>query len=78
MAMIILGSGSTLNGEGSDVVEVTVAADCATGAGPRDHSYYILEAMPDFSIHISHNDWFDEYNYRLSMEDKHTTGYLIF
>ena len=37
MAMIVSGSGSTLNGEGSEVVEVTMAADHATGAEPRDH-----------------------------------------
>ena len=27
-----------------------------------------------FVIHRSHHVWFDEYNSRLSIEDKHTTG----
>ena len=35
----------------------------------RDHS---------FSIRGSHYSWFDEYNYHISMEDKHTPGSLPF
>ena len=27
-----------------------------------------------FVIHISHHDWFDKHNYRLSIEYNHTTG----
>ena len=30
-----------------------------------------------FIIHRDHNVWFDEYNYRLFIEDKYTPGYLI-
>ena len=30
-----------------------------------------------FIIHRYHNVWFDEYNYCLSIEDKHTPGPLI-
>ena len=30
-----------------------------------------------FVIHISHHVWFDEYNYRLSIEYNHTPGYLL-
>ena len=30
-----------------------------------------------FVIHRSNYVWSDEYNYRLSIEDKHTTGYLL-
>ena len=30
-----------------------------------------------FFIHRSHHVWFDEYNYRLSIEDKHNPGCLI-
>ena len=30
-----------------------------------------------YYIHISHHDWFDKYNYRLSIEDKHTPRYLL-
>ena len=30
-----------------------------------------------FVIHISHNAWFDEYNSFISIEDKHTPGYLL-
>ena len=30
-----------------------------------------------FVIHIHHHVWFDGYNSRLSIEDKHTPGYLI-
>ena len=30
-----------------------------------------------FFIHIYHYVWFDEYTYRLSIEDKHTPGYLL-
>ena len=39
----------------------------------------ILYWKPDqpFVIHISHHVWFDEYNYRLSIEDKHTLCYLL-
>ena len=37
--------------------------------------YWNLDQI--FVIHISHHVWFDEYNYRLSIEDKHTPGYLL-
>ena len=39
----------------------------------------IIYWKPDqpFIIHISHNVWFDEYNYRLSIEDKNTPGSLL-
>ena len=30
-----------------------------------------------FVIHRSHHAWFDEYNYHLSIEDKHTPGSLL-
>ena len=30
-----------------------------------------------FFIHRAHHIWFDEYNYRLSKEYKHTTGSLL-
>ena len=30
-----------------------------------------------FIIHIAHHVWFDEYNYRLSIEDNHTPGSFI-
>ena len=30
-----------------------------------------------FIIHIAHHVWFDEYNYCLSIEDKHTPGSLL-
>ena len=28
-----------------------------------------------FFIHIAYNVWFDEYNYCIYIEDKHTTGF---
>ena len=31
----------------------------------------------DFFIHRTHHVWFDEYNSRLSIEDKHATGSLL-
>ena len=39
----------------------------------------ILYWKPDqpFIIHRAHHVWFDEYIYRLSIEDKHTPGSLI-
>ena len=39
----------------------------------------IIYRNPDqpFVIHISHHFWFDEYNCCLSIEDKHTPGYLL-
>ena len=39
----------------------------------------ILYCKPDqpFIIHRAHHIWFDEYNYRLSIEDKHTPGSYI-
>ena len=39
----------------------------------------ILYWKPDqtFIIHRAHHVWFDEYNSRLSIEDKHTTGSLL-
>ena len=40
MAMIVSGSGSTLIGQCSEVLEVTVAADRATGAEPQDQTVY--------------------------------------
>ena len=36
-----------------------------------------MEVIPDFFIHRSHHVWFDEYNYCLSIEDKHTPGSLL-
>ena len=40
-------------------------------------SYYLPEIRSYFYIHIEHDHWFDEYNYHISKEDKHTTGSLI-
>ena len=39
----------------------------------------IIYWNPDqtFVIHRSHNIWFNEYNYCLSIEDKHTTSSLL-
>ena len=39
----------------------------------------IIYWNPDqpFVIHIANNVWFDEYNYRLSIEYNHTPGYLL-
>ena len=39
----------------------------------------ILYCKPDqpFVIHRSHHVWFYEYTYRLSIEDKYTTGSLL-
>ena len=39
----------------------------------------IIYLKPDqpFVIHRSHHVWFDEYNARLSIEDKHTPGSLL-
>ena len=39
----------------------------------------IIYWKPDqtFIIHKAHNIWFDAYNYRLSIEDKHTPGSLL-
>ena len=39
----------------------------------------ILYWKPDqpFIVHRAHHVWFDEYNYRFSIEDKHTTGSLL-
>ena len=39
----------------------------------------ILYWKPDqpFIIHRAHHVWFDEYNSRISIEDKHTTGFLL-
>ena len=39
----------------------------------------ILYWKPDqpFIIHRAHHIWFDEYNSRLSIEDKHTPGSLL-
>ena len=39
----------------------------------------IIYWKPDqtFVIHRDHHVWFDEYNSRLSREDKHTPGYLL-
>ena len=30
-----------------------------------------------FVFHRAHNIWFDEYNFSLSIEDKHTPGSLL-
>ena len=39
----------------------------------------ILYWTPDkpFIIHSTHHVWFDEYNYRLYIEDKHTPDSLL-
>ena len=39
----------------------------------------ILYWRPDhkFIIHRAHHVWFDEYNYRLYIEDNHTPGSLL-
>ena len=39
----------------------------------------IFYCKPDqpFVMHRYDNDWFDEYNYRISMEDRKTPGYLL-
>ena len=36
-----------------------------------------METISTFFIHIAHHVWFDEYNYGLSIEDKHTPGSLL-
>ena len=40
---------------------------------------FIIYWKPDqpFIIHRTHHIWFDEHNYRLSIEDKHTPGSLL-
>ena len=40
---------------------------------------FVLYWKPDqpFVIQIYHHVWFDEYNYRISIEDKHTPGSLL-
>ena len=40
---------------------------------------FIIYWNPDkpFVIHIAHHVWFDEYNYRLSIQDKHNPGFLL-
>ena len=45
----------------------------------EDITEVILYCKPDqpFIIHRAHHVWFDEYNYRLSIEDKHTPGSLL-
>ena len=55
----------------------------------RSHSGYFMgygattefilnwKSDQNFVIHRSHHIWFDEYNSRLSIEDNHTTGYLL-
>ena len=56
--------------------------------GRSHHGYFIVYAStavvilywkPDhpFVMHISHQDYFDEYNYRLSIEYKHTPSSLL-
>ena len=37
---------------------------------------YLKPDQP-FIIHRAHHVWFDEYNSRLSIEDKHTPGSLL-
>ena len=39
----------------------------------------IIYWKPDqpFIVHRAHHVWFDGYNYRLSIEDKHTPGSLL-
>ena len=41
-------------------------------------TWFILFWKTDYNfvIHISHNDWFDEYNSSLSIEDNNTPSYL--
>ena len=48
--------------------------------GYVDNTVVILYCNPyqPFGIHRSHNAWFDEYNFSLSIEDKHTLDYLLF
>ena len=36
-----------------------------------------MESIPALFIRISHNFWFDEYNSRLSIEDKNIPGSLL-
>ena len=57
--------------------------------GDRSHRGYFMECADTtvvilywnpyqpFSIHRAHNDWFDEYNYSLSIEYNHTNSYLL-
>ena len=47
--------------------------------GYVDTTGVILYWKPDqtFNIHRDHHVWFDEYNSRLSIEDKHTPGSLL-
>ena len=47
--------------------------------GYEDPKVVILYWNPykPFVIHIAHHVWFDQYNYRLSIEYKHTLGYLL-
>ena len=47
--------------------------------GYTDTTGVILYWKPyqPFIICRDHNVWFDEYNYRLSIENKHTPGHLL-
>ena len=47
--------------------------------GYEDNTGVILYWKPvqTFFIHKAHHVWFDEYNYRLSIEEKHTPGPLL-
>ena len=40
-------------------------------------SWDLLETISNVFILRSHHVWFDEYNYRLSIEDNNTTDYLL-
>ena len=48
--------------------------------GYSDHIGVILYLKPyqNFVIYIAHHVWFDEYSSHLSIENKHTPGYLLF
>ena len=50
---------------------------CGYLMGYVDTTGVILYWNPyhNFVIHISYQVWFGEYNYRLSIEDKHNTGF---
>ena len=52
---------------------------CGYFLGCADTTGVIIYWKPyqPFVIHRSHHVWFDEYNSRLSVKDKHTPGYLL-
>ena len=37
----------------------------------------LMKTRSNFCYPKSHNVWFDEYNSRISIEEKHTLGYLL-